>query len=143
MQSCLRYLGRDISLEFFLHNLLTSSARFFISETIEEVVAPYSILTPMEEPIGDTEVEESVNEKVENSIQPENEELDLMTKTLNSTQPLDEVVFEPSVETIEEEAVTNLNQFAKENGLNITCLYNVIRGENGRRQHKGWKIQKN
>jgi len=91
---------------------LFSETPNFISETIEEVVAPYSILTPMEEPIGDTEVEESVNEKVENSILPENEELDLMTKTLNSTQSLDEVVFEPSVETIEEEAVTNLNQFS-------------------------------
>jgi len=41
----------------------------------------------------------------------------------------------------EEFIVTNMAEFAKINNLNASCLINVIKGDHGRTQHKGWKIR--
>lgn len=36
--------------------------------------------------------------------------------------------------------VFNLKDFSRDNKLNHSCLSRMIRGDQGRRQHKGWRL---
>ena len=35
----------------------------------------------------------------------------------------------------------NLHEFARNNNLIASCLFNTLKNQGGRTQHKGWKIE--